>query len=63
MEEKIIRDLAAMLLVLAGRYEIDCGPEEPVEKVREYLSSFPVGQDVLRQYDDNNLRCLLDPEY
>lgn len=47
--EQTIHDLAASLLMLAHWYETDCGPIDPLDKIRAYLATFQIGQDVLQE--------------
>jgi hypothetical protein len=55
MDEQRIRELAAALLILAHWYETESGFIEPLDQVRAYLATFGIGQEVMRQDDENVL--------
>lgn len=54
-DEDIIRDLAAYALTLAHWYEGDCGPIDPLDKIRTYLEKFKIGQDIIAEDEMNIL--------
>src|SRR6266568_3931935 len=50
-----IYTLSASLLLLAKWYEGDVGAIEPLDKVRAYLQTFSIGQQVLQEDEENTL--------
>jgi transcriptional regulator with XRE-family HTH domain len=61
-DEQRVYELAAALLLLAKWYEGDTGSVEPLDKVRAYLETFPVGRHVLEEELENRLSTELLPD-
>ena len=55
-QEQRIYDLSAALLLLSLYYEGDTGGEHYMDRTREYLAQFEIGQQVLQASDEHMLR-------
>jgi hypothetical protein len=55
LDEQQIYELSSALLLLAKWYEVDAGSIEPLDKVRAYLGTFPIGQRVLKEEEKGEL--------
>lgn len=58
-QERRIYDLSAALMLLSGYYEGDTGGEHYMDRTREYLAQFEIGQRVLAEYDEHMLRSAI----
>lgn len=58
-QEQRIYDLSAALMLLSLYYEGDTGGAHYMDRTREYLAQFEIGQRVLAECDEHMLRSVI----